>query len=239
MTIVRMMQLHGVEVTDDERAVLVKHLADSQGLAPAETEGYRYILERVPSQIEDPATEELGTMCARCHSYARIALQRRTEDEWRKLAHFHLGQYPTTEYQALGRDRNWWEIASEQVPGELAELYPLDTPAWQAWTEREPVDLAGEWRFVGRDSRVGDYEGVATIESTGDDTYAVTIEIDLRRWSRARRRGQRYRLYRLRMALASHARRRRDAAGVRGLRGRRHHDGALVPGGCRLDRQRR
>ena len=118
MTIVRMVQLHGVEVTDDERAILVKHLADTQGLAPAETEGFRYILERVPSQFEAPATEELGTMCARCHSYARIALQRRTEDEWRKLAHFHLGQYPTAEYQALGRDRNWWEIASEQVPGE-------------------------------------------------------------------------------------------------------------------------
>ena len=31
MTIVRMMQLHGVEVTDDERAVLVKHLADTPG----------------------------------------------------------------------------------------------------------------------------------------------------------------------------------------------------------------
>jgi quinohemoprotein amine dehydrogenase len=176
MTIVRMMQLHGVEVTDDERAVLVKHLADTQGLAPAETEGFRYILERVPSQFEELPTDELGAMCARCHSFARAALQRRTENEWRKLAHFHLGQYPTTEYQALGRDRNWWEIASEQLPGELAGLYPLDTPAWQAWSEREPVDLSGEWRFVGRDSRVGDYEGVAIIESTGDDTYAVTLQ---------------------------------------------------------------
>jgi quinohemoprotein amine dehydrogenase len=176
MTIVRMMQLHGVEVTDQERSVLVKHLADTQGLAPAETEGFRYILERVPSQIEEPPTKELGTMCARCHSYARVALQRRTEEEWRKLAHFHLGQYPTTEYQALGRDRNWWEIASERLPGEFAELYPFDAPEWTAWQEREPVDLSGQWRFVGRDPGASDYEGVATIESTGDDTYAVTIE---------------------------------------------------------------
>jgi quinohemoprotein amine dehydrogenase len=176
MTIVRMMQLHGVEVTGEERSVLVKHLADTQGLAPAEAEGFRYILERVPSQIEAPPTDELGVMCARCHSYARVALQRRTEDEWRKLAHFHLGQYPTTEYQALGRDRNWWEIASERLPGEFAELYPFDAPEWTAWQEREPVDLSGEWRFVGRDPGAGDYEGVATIESTGDDTYAVTVE---------------------------------------------------------------
>ncbi|HLT00535.1 MAG TPA: quinohemoprotein amine dehydrogenase subunit alpha [Geminicoccaceae bacterium] len=177
MTIVRMMQLHGVELTGDERAALVKHLADTQGLAPAETAGFRYILERVPSMFEEPPTEDLGTMCARCHSWARVALQRRPEEEWRKLAHFHLGQYPTTEYQALGRDRKWWEIASEQLPPELAERFPLETPEWKAWQEREPADLSGEWRFVGRDPAAGDYEGVATIESTGDDTYSVTLEL--------------------------------------------------------------
>jgi quinohemoprotein amine dehydrogenase len=176
MTIVRMMQLHGVELTGEERATLIKHLADTQGLAPAETEGYRYILERVPSAFEDPPTDELGAMCARCHSYARVALQRRTEEEWRKLAHFHLGQYPTTEYQALGRDRNWWEIASEKLPPDLAERYPLETPEWTAWQEREPADLSGKWRFFGREAGAGDYEGVATIESTGDDTYSVTLE---------------------------------------------------------------
>jgi Quinohemoprotein amine dehydrogenase A, alpha subunit, haem binding/Quinohemoprotein amine dehydrogenase, alpha subunit domain II len=96
--------------------------------------------------------------------------------EWRKLAHFHLGQYPTTEYQALGRDRNWWELASEELPPQLAERFPLETPEWNAWKEREPVDLSGRWRFVGRDPSAGDYRGVATIESTGDDTYSVTLE---------------------------------------------------------------
>ena len=175
MTIVRMMQLHGVEVTDDERATLVKHLADTQGLAPAETEGFRYILERVPSQFEEPATDELGAMCARCHSYARLALQRRTEDEWRKLAHFHLGQ--STEYQALGRDRNWWEIASKQLPGELAELYPLETPEWTAWQEREPVDLSGRYRVIGNQPGRGSFEGVSDVSAEGDDTYSYEFEI--------------------------------------------------------------
>ena len=176
MTIVRMMQLHGVELSDEERSALVRHLGDTQGLAPAETEGYRYILERVPSVFEDPPTDELGAMCARCHSWALVALQRRTEEEWLKNMHFHLGQYPTTEYQALGRDRNWWEIASGELPPDLAERFPLETPEWTAWREREPADLSGEWRFVGRDPGAGDYEGVATIESTGDDIYSVTLE---------------------------------------------------------------
>ena len=73
-------------------------------------------LERAPNVVEPPADEELVTMCARCHTYARTALQRRDTDEWLKHSHFHLGQYPTAEYQAHGRDRNWWEIASEQLP---------------------------------------------------------------------------------------------------------------------------
>lgn len=176
MTLVRMMQLHGVEMTGEERSALVKHLADTRGLAPGETEGWRYILEREPAVFEELPSEDLGEMCARCHSYARVALQRRTEEEWRKLAHFHLGQYPTTEYQALGRDRKWWEIASEEQPAELAELYPLETSEWSAWQDRAAPDLAGEWRFVGRDPGVGAYEGIATIEGRGDDTYDVAVE---------------------------------------------------------------
>ena len=40
MTIVRMMIVHGVEITADERRVLVKHLADTQGLAPSESLGF-------------------------------------------------------------------------------------------------------------------------------------------------------------------------------------------------------
>ncbi|MEZ5932107.1 MAG: quinohemoprotein amine dehydrogenase subunit alpha [Alphaproteobacteria bacterium] len=180
MTIVRMMQLHGVEVTAEERAGLVKHLADSQGMAPAETEGFRYILEREPAVVETPPSDDLATMCARCHSYARVALQRRTQEEWTKLAHFHLGQYPTAEYQALARDRNWWEIASEQVPAELAELYPLQTDAWDSWKDRPAPDLAGTWRFVGSVPGRGGYQGVATLTATGDDgyDYALTTTYD-------------------------------------------------------------
>lgn len=175
MNIVRMMIMHGVEVTPEERATLVKYLADTQGLAPAETAGFRYILERQPGVIETPATDELGVMCARCHSWARTALQRRTEADWLRHMHFHLGQWPTTEYQALGRDRNWWQIASEELPPKLAELFPLSTPDWDAWQDRESPDLSGGWRFVGHEPGRGDYQGEVTIESTGDDTYAYTL----------------------------------------------------------------
>ncbi len=175
MTIVRMMIMHGVEVTPDERHALVKYLADTQGLAPAETKDFRYILERQPGVIETPPTEELGTMCARCHSWARTALQRRTEADWRKHMDFHLGQFPTIEYQALGRDRNWWDIASKQVPPKLAELFPLKTPAWDAWKGHAAPDLAGDWRFVGHEPGHGDYQGKVTIAGQGKDKYAYKL----------------------------------------------------------------
>lgn len=175
MTIVRMMIMHGVEVTPDERHALVKCLADTQGLAPSETKGFRYILERQPGVIETPATEELGTMCARCHSWARTALQRRTEADWRKHMDFHLGQFPTIEYQALGRDRNWWDIASKELPPKLAELFPFKTPEWDAWKGHASPDLSGEWRMVGHDPGHGDYQGKVTIASQGQDKYAYKL----------------------------------------------------------------
>ena len=42
MTIARMQIMHGLKITDEERRTVVKYLADRQGLAPSETDGYRY-----------------------------------------------------------------------------------------------------------------------------------------------------------------------------------------------------
>ncbi len=177
MTLVRMMLLHGLKITADERHTLVKYLADKQGLAPAETQDWRYILERRPNVIESPPDEELVVMCARCHSYARTALQRRDRADWLKHVHFHLGQYPTIEYQALGRDRNWWEIASTTVPKKLGELYPLQTDAWSQWQKQEKADLSGNWRMVGHRPGFGDYQGSISISGEGQDRYRFKVDL--------------------------------------------------------------
>ena len=177
MTIVRMMLIHGVQLSTDERQTLVKLLADRQGLAPAETSGWRYILERRPNVVETPQDEDINVMCARCHSYARIALQRRDQAEWLKHSHFHLGQYPTIEYQALGRDRNWWELASTEVPDKLSQLYPLSTDAWQNWQAAEKVSPAGAWRVTGHRPGVGRYTGSAAIIANDADNYSVQLSL--------------------------------------------------------------
>lgn len=177
MNIQRMQHIHNLQVTDEERRALVKYLADTQGLAPEETRGFRYALERRTDVVEAPPDEELAVVCGRCHSYARFALERREAAEWLKLAHFHLGQWPTLEYQSRGRDRNWWEIASTRVPDRLAALYPLSTPAWTQWQRHEKADFSGSWRVVGHRPGKGDYEGRMSVTRSAADEYAVSLEI--------------------------------------------------------------
>lgn len=175
MTVARMTFAHGVKLTSDERSAVVKYLADTYGLAPEETEGHRYIIEQAPSIVEHAESKLVGDTCARCHSYGRIAVQRRTEDDWRKLVHFHVGQFPAIEIQAAGRDRNWFEIATGDVARELGKLYGFQAANWTKWQAKKPVDASGAWRLVGERPGVGSYEGSATISRTSNDRYSVDM----------------------------------------------------------------
>jgi len=190
MTILRMEQNHGLEVTAPERRTLVKYLADSQGLAPSESKGYRYVLERTPGVTDTGPSESLTQMCARCHTFARAALQRRDEDEWLKLVHFHLGQYPTTEYQALGRDRDWWGMATTETVKELAKLLPYSSDAWTAWKDKPKQSAAGKWRIVGRAPGKGGFHGMAEIKADGEDTYTFTNALEYEDGSKVVRTGK-------------------------------------------------
>jgi quinohemoprotein amine dehydrogenase len=59
-----MQHIHNLQVTDEERRALVKYLADTQGLAPEETRGFRYALERRTDVVEAPAPTARSTMRA-------------------------------------------------------------------------------------------------------------------------------------------------------------------------------
>lgn len=147
MTIVRMRLFHGMEVTPDVQSQLVHYLSETHGLAPSETEGYRYILEREPAVVEE-IDAPLGEMCSRCHSAARFTLQRRTQEEWDLHIDFHVGQFQTLEYQALGRDREWLKLAREEIVPLLAERYPLETEDWTAWMAAQKPEATGTWLFT-------------------------------------------------------------------------------------------
>lgn len=172
MTLVRMMRDHTVDMTATERRALVRHLADTRGLSLAETQGYRYILERNPVAWDEGPSALMTEMCGRCHSYARVAVQRRSPEDWEKLLHFHLGQYPTTEYQALARDRDWWGIAQTDVLDYLATTYPLgEAPA------ATDADPSGVWRVVGHQPGRGGYAGTMTVTPTDDGLLDLTVDL--------------------------------------------------------------
>ncbi len=145
MTVTRMRTMHNAELSPEEVRTVVKHLADTQGLAPSETQGARFAMERRLNTIEQHKNELFGQMCARCHSGARVELQRRPMAEWEHLVHFHLGQFPTTEYQAGGRDRDWLGIALKEMVPYLAKTYPYESKAWTDWKAKAPVSPVGSW----------------------------------------------------------------------------------------------
>jgi len=178
MTIVRMQQQHGVQLPAEARDTLVAYLADTQGLAPSETAGARFALERRPNTPDMTLPGELQVMCARCHSAARVALQRRDAADWLKHVHWHLVQWPTIEYHQSARDRLWWQTATTVVPEQLGQLFPLHSAAWSAWQARPHADLAGTWLVRGHQPGRGDYTGTAEISRSAANDYSAVYSLD-------------------------------------------------------------
>lgn len=177
MTIFRMHQVHGLAVDDDTRDAIVRYLSKTNGLAPSESAEGRFALERRPNVPDLQLPDDLQTMCARCHTGARVSLQRRNADEWLKLVNMHVGQWPTLEYQASSRDRLWWENATTEVPKKLEKLFPFETQAWKEWQAHTPAALEGNWVVHGHQTGRGDYYGTATITKRGPDEYAATYSL--------------------------------------------------------------
>ena len=177
MTIVRMRIAHGLAIEPADQAALVAYLADTQGLAPSETTDWRYALEKDPAAIE-AVEEPLASMCGRCHTMARVGLQRRTPEEWLLHMDFHVGQFPTVEYQALGRDRDWYETAKSEIAPMLAEAYPFDTEAWTAWQAADKPDVAGDWVVMVDIAPSGTAYGTLSVAGSASP-YEVTGELTL------------------------------------------------------------
>lgn len=173
MTIFRMQHVHNLALPDDARDAIVKFLSDTQGLAPSESAAGRFALERRPNMPDLKLGDDLPDMCGRCHSLARVSLQRRDADTWLRLVHMHVGQFPSLEYQASARDRYWWDIATKQLPAKLGAMFPFDTQAWRGWMNRPHADLGGEWLVHGHSPGKGDFVGTLSVKATGGDNYTA------------------------------------------------------------------
>lgn len=178
MTVNRMEVAHSVRLTDDERSAIVKYLADTRGLAPSEATQGRYALEQRLNYQEDLGDHDFTRMCARCHSGARILLSRYTQEEWDAMIDFHLGQWPTTEYQDGGRDRAWYAIAHDKIAPYLAKTYPFENADWDQWKKDKPAasTFAGSWSFSGHVPTQGGVSGVMTVTGGAGDQYDIKLD---------------------------------------------------------------
>ena len=177
MTLFRMHNVHGLALPEEASDAITRYLADTQGLAPSETAPSRFALERRPNAKDLDLGPDLAQMCGRCHSLARVALQRRDADDWLKHMHFHVGQFPSLEYQASGRDRPWWDIATRELPPKLGALFPLHTQAWSDWNARTHREPTGHWVVVGHEPGGRDLVGTADIASDGKGGYTARYRL--------------------------------------------------------------
>ena len=177
MTVKRMQREHGLVVTKDEETDVIKYLADNQGLTPDEVKPYAYALDKLPNVQEEKKDELLGEMCVRCHSEARIGLQRRTADEWNRLVHFHVGQFTSFEIQSLARDKDWFGVAQNEVVPYLAENFGKDKEKLDKFKKSiENYKLPSKWITYGHTPGVGDFTATLTLINSSDESYAMLMD---------------------------------------------------------------
>jgi quinohemoprotein amine dehydrogenase len=182
MTVNRMRIVHGLHINKGDLDIkgsglheIVKYLADNQGLAPDETTGVRYLLEQNLNQIETQFDDEFKVMCGRCHSNARVALQRREPKEWNYLIDFHLGQFPTIEYSMFGRDRDWHGIAREKMVPFVSKNFPFKSDEWSNWVATDKVSLEGKWVFSGHMPGKGYFTASMQVDKKQKDYYSINV----------------------------------------------------------------
>lgn len=182
MTISRMVLTHNVELQAGEARTLVKYLSDHYGLAPAEVKPFQPILARDHTVTSQEVPEPLQGGCIQCHSYARIALQGRTPEQWERLIDAKLALMPNIENETVSAgliQTFWYDYAKQQAVPYLVQALPFTTEAWIAWQSRPRVDYAGEWKVVGHDvGKGGDYVGRLTLTPGEGDRYTGTFQYE-------------------------------------------------------------
>lgn len=175
MTLSRMVRTHGATLQAGEARTLVKYLSDEYGLAPAEVGPFRFILEQRNTRTTQDVPEPLQHGCIQCHSYARIALQRRTADSWKRLpdAKVALMANVGSETASAGMLKDYWfDNAKKAAVPHLVKSQPFETDAWTKWQATEKISYQGEWLVVGHDpGKGGNYTGRLTLVEHDPDQY--------------------------------------------------------------------
>jgi quinohemoprotein amine dehydrogenase len=176
-TLWRHKRIHGLSITREEKESLILYFSEKHGLAPAEVAPYAYTLEKRDTK-EKVDSQVIVDMCVRCHSYAKTALQRRTPEDWTKLANMHSGVLPMWVYQL--QDVSDWDETLAACLKELSKRFPLETPEWKQWVTTRPKAGEGKWVVAGYQAGKGAYGGEIALKKTGEAFYsfAGTVEFE-------------------------------------------------------------
>jgi quinohemoprotein amine dehydrogenase len=174
-SLTRMQALHGVAIDPNAARAVVRYLSDEQGLAPDELRPGLFEVERRQIEYDYPGDSEVEYTCMVCHSMGRVITQRRTREEWGLLLDTHRALYPLVDNQSfrLGSRSGDQEHPMDVAIRHLAQEFPLETPAWSAWSAtKRPPRLAGEWVLSGYAPGKGPVYGTVSIAADARDPNA-------------------------------------------------------------------
>ena len=204
----RMIRLNGLVINPGEVREIVKYLSSNNGLAPEEQEAAFWEVDHsLPGHQFDYVPEAFGKVCNYCHTIGRVLLQRRTRDDYEKLAALHVALFPGAENQfrpqrsrrrsdprpAIIRDSTGNGVVLNETRPEdakgpypietildyLSKNQPLITPEWTAWkaTMANPK-LAGTWVVSGYQAGKGKAFGTLTIQATpAPDEFTTRLQL--------------------------------------------------------------
>ena len=139
---------------------------------------YAYTLEKRDTK-EKVDSQVIIDMCVRCHSYAKTALQRRTPEDWPKLANMHSGVLPMWPYQL--QDVIDWDDTLAACLKELSEAVPAgDSGVEAVERDRARRRARGSGSLPGTRPGKGRTVARSTLKKTGEAfyTYTGTVEFE-------------------------------------------------------------
>ena len=182
-TVRRMGRMNGIPSSASQARDIIRYLADAQGLTSSEVQGIQYALEKQLNVQETVPNEDVKNLCTRCHSYARIAGERRTREEWLKLKDFHFASFP----EELNSPE--WSPSADKALNDLAERFPLETPEWKREKGGRPL-AEGSWMVWGHEPGHGDYLGNVSIASGADGIYQTITSMEFADGEKEKRTGE-------------------------------------------------
>jgi quinohemoprotein amine dehydrogenase len=206
----RMIRLNGLTLAPDDARQIVRYLSDNNGLAPQEEKPAFWDAEHRlfgTQEEESGVPASLQRTCNYCHTVGRVLLQRRTPEDYIKLANTHMALFPGSETAVFRPNRRYTDPADVAVtltqggtgfsslhpppPPAVDGKYPLDTaleylaknqplitPEWTAWkAQTHSPKLTGTWLVSASQAGKGRIYGQMTVSAGPTPVDFVTTTV--------------------------------------------------------------